>query len=867
MSKSNGSKNLGIVPLHTLLYANTVLLLVFLIGFTLFFYTSTDNIIKESQKGIENLEKTTASFATFSKEVEQILSADLLQVFFLIEQLHDFRELRNSFTQAFANGKFTDQEKVESQLEAIKQKMKSQEKYWQRDNTRPFFEKLDKMVEKFEKNILKATIVSTSAHVLALINENNQTFSQYVDVNKDIMSKLKKNDAAIINEKITLLNQFNNKAAAITSQARNENKLLDSFRNTGLVAALILFILASLIQGSLIYGLSKRLRVLKELTVNMSRGDLFFPKISYPKDVFGAIFDETKNLFNNMTKRAEIADKISEGDLTVEVDILSSNDRLGYALEAMLVSLKTKEELANKIASGSLDVKVNHVSENDALGKSLEKMLSSLKTKSKMINDSFKALHSQHLKTKEILESIDEGLVVVDSDLRIASDYSRATKDILGVSSISGERIDDLFFPVENISKDNQKKRNEFFEVISCAFELFIPSQFNELVDNFPKNFDYFRDGPENPPIKIAFNLVPIISANDEMDHILVTFTDITRLEELEDNVGYTNRSILEAVGQLRDTMSNPKDFAALDMSVRELLPLAQQVTTQLKTLSRSNVRDIFRKVHTIKGGVRTFEIDYLNNFAHEAETLLTYFSDNDEALDSSDLQGLNQKARYLLEGLKSLHDLCDLLIEGNQGEFHLPEKKWQAFLFKLERSISSIAENLGKKVQVEIKSDWVLQNDDFRMTNIILTHLLRNAVDHGIELPIERQAEGKDAAGHISVSIEVKNSMVYLKVFDDGQGIRIEKLKERVPDAPSNGEFSSESIIKIISADSFSTKDSVSFLSGRGIGMNAVKQSVEELSGYLKLIKTGKQGTVFEVSWPLQSEALAIESSPRKAS
>ncbi len=142
------------------------------------------------------------------------------------------------------------------------------------------------------------------------------------------------------------------------------------------------------------------------------------------------------------------------------------------------------------------------------------------------------------------------------------------------------------------------------------------------------------------------------------------------------------------------------------------------------------------------------------------------------------------------------------------------------------------------------------------------LTHLIRNAFDHGIETPRERIAMGKAEIGEITLSAAIVSNQVKITVADDGNGININKVRQRAIELgliAADATLSREEILDYIFAPGFSTADSVSDLSGRGLGLDIVKSQIEQQRGSLRIeTKTGK-GTQFIIRIPLTLNILSI--------
>jgi two-component system chemotaxis sensor kinase CheA len=166
-------------------------------------------------------------------------------------------------------------------------------------------------------------------------------------------------------------------------------------------------------------------------------------------------------------------------------------------------------------------------------------------------------------------------------------------------------------------------------------------------------------------------------------------------------------------------------------------------------------------------------------------------------------------------------------------------------------RPIRELASELGKRVQVEFfGADTELDRALVDLVYEPLLHLLRNAVDHGLEPPAERQAAGKPQEGKIRVRAFHQGSQIVIQVSDDGRGIDPDKIRAKVERAR---EMSDQEALELIFQPGFSTADQVTMISGRGVGLSAVKSFVEGLRGELSLSSQPGLGTTFELRLPIR--------------
>lgn len=135
------------------------------------------------------------------------------------------------------------------------------------------------------------------------------------------------------------------------------------------------------------------------------------------------------------------------------------------------------------------------------------------------------------------------------------------------------------------------------------------------------------------------------------------------------------------------------------------------------------------------------------------------------------------------------------------------------------------------------------------------LTHMIRNAVDHGLETPDERRAAGKPAEGVVRLSAEQKGGRIIVRVGDDGRGINRAKVREKAIERgiiSAEAQLTNEEIDGLICAPGFSTAETISNISGRGVGMDVVRSNVEAMGGRVEIASVPGQGTTFTMSLPL---------------
>ncbi|NPV88224.1 chemotaxis protein CheA [Coprothermobacteraceae bacterium] len=181
------------------------------------------------------------------------------------------------------------------------------------------------------------------------------------------------------------------------------------------------------------------------------------------------------------------------------------------------------------------------------------------------------------------------------------------------------------------------------------------------------------------------------------------------------------------------------------------------------------------------------------------------------------------------------------------------------SFVFeRFPRMVRDLAKELGKEVRFTMQgADTEIDRGIIERLADPLVHLLRNAIDHGIELPEERVKSGKDAVGNLTLAAYHEGNSVYIVVEDDGRGIDLNKVVERAVErgltTPEQASLlSRDEILSFLFTPGFSTADRVTEVSGRGVGMDVVKKVVEELGGSVQIRSTLGKGTTVTMRLPL---------------
>jgi two-component system chemotaxis sensor kinase CheA len=173
----------------------------------------------------------------------------------------------------------------------------------------------------------------------------------------------------------------------------------------------------------------------------------------------------------------------------------------------------------------------------------------------------------------------------------------------------------------------------------------------------------------------------------------------------------------------------------------------------------------------------------------------------------------------------------------------------------RFPRLVRDLASKLGKQVELtQMGSSTELDKSLIERIIDPLTHLVRNSLDHGIELPEARMAAGKSAVGNLVLSAEHQGGNICIEVTDDGAGLNRERILAKAisQGMAVNENMTDDEVGMLIFAPGFSTAEQVTDVSGRGVGMDVVKRNIQEMGGHVEIQSRQGQGTTIRILLPL---------------
>jgi two-component system, chemotaxis family, sensor kinase CheA len=372
-------------------------------------------------------------------------------------------------------------------------------------------------------------------------------------------------------------------------------------------------------------------------------------------------------------------------------------------------------------------------------------------------------------------------------------------------------------------------------------------------MDQLPKRLQ--REGQQ---FSLAYHPVLL---DGQLQRVVIVMTDIT------------------AEVERQRVLAEQHEFAALvDQFVRDRRAFrgfwseASRLVAKILEPEQPSPELLRRYVHTLKGNARFFGLSRVASSCHELESAMA--ERGEYQLSARERASLHEIWESLRQRIEPLMQGATLFIEVSQDEYQglldavrakkpfaqLEElvrgMRREAVGARLERAKSMLEDTsakLGKTApQVEIR------HDDLRLPPgpwapfwSILSHVLNNAVDHGVESDDERRSAGKPLPARVGLSARVREGEVVIEVTDDGRGIDWERVRELAAQRglPSKSQRELE---QALFSDGFSLKYHVSETSGRGVGLAAVKNVVTAMGGRIELESTQKVGTTWRFHFPL---------------
>lgn len=511
------------------------------------------------------------------------------------------------------------------------------------------------------------------------------------------------------------------------------------------------------------------------------------------------------------------------------------------------------------------------------------------------------------LEAEELVQSISDNLKLLENDsnnrealleIRRNAHTLKGSAGIVGLKQLSevAHRVEDL---LDYVAENNIEANEKIFILLLVSTDCFsalangeksshLAQKITRLYEDFDKAFALLRktgiaDADISEP-ELKHETVAAMPSQDETienstqtvlnQHRPVVRVALEKLDDLVKIVGglVISRSVFEQrlaeleqqIGEInnstrrlqRSTSKLETDFEAnmLNGQTTQSVAGRRSPVGGRRSAGSRGYDTHFPSVIGDSGSFDTLELDSYTDFHQTMRELVETTSDTSAI--NTELDNLRSNLEILFENQRHLiEDMQDKLLRLRLVSF-------SSLSVRLQRTVRVTCDEEGKLADLSIEGEN-LEVDTQILDSLIepLLHLLRNAVAHGIEPPETRRLLGKSETGKIKVRVKSEGTHIVLKISDDGRGIFADGLKEK---AVQNGFITQEQANRMSVEEAFSliflagltTTGKISQISGRGVGMNIVKQSIERQQGTISIASETQQGTIFTLRLPM---ALAV--------
>jgi two-component system, chemotaxis family, sensor kinase CheA len=466
--------------------------------------------------------------------------------------------------------------------------------------------------------------------------------------------------------------------------------------------------------------------------------------------------------------------------------------------------------------------------------------------------------------TTEILATVNEGLLLIDAQLAIGEQHSAKLKEILGQELIAGSSFAVLLSSIIN-AKDAETA-SSFIEL------LFDPKVKEKLIGDLnPLNLVEVNIAQASGSYLtkyLCFNFARAYHASN-ISHVLVTIQDITEQVKLERALAESKKSNEEQFEMLTSLLhTHPsllKEFIGNCYSCFNRINNSLRQPAKSLLALQDKITSIFKEIHNFKGESSALNLTNFENSAHLIEDTLADLRSK-KNLNGNDFLRLTVQLETLINYTKQVENLIEKLGQfsiisntqkgSNKIELSQDISTWS----QLDTYVQSLAERNGKQVQLVTSGlqDLTLHKHYQQQLKEICLQLLRNAVVHGIETPLERELSQKSPQGRIDLRIaKISAVELELSVMDDGQGLDYERIRQT---ALESGQWqsheleswSNKQLLSLIFNSGFSTATQLTKDAGRGVGMEAVMNRVQEHRGKITVSSRPSHHCRFVLRMPI---------------
>ena len=427
---------------------------------------------------------------------------------------------------------------------------------------------------------------------------------------------------------------------------------------------------------------------------------------------------------------------------------------------------------------------------------------------------------------RSIFRAIELGIMVILPDRRVHDEYSKHLETIFGTHAIAGLDAVELLFTNANMTPESKNITKHALDSVLGEADF----TFSLNSPHFPREILRRRAAGTLQILELQWS--PEVDDEGTITKVLVVIRDATSHRQLVQEANQ-RRLDLVMIGELLTSEPSAllRFFAFAAMQLKQMQELATAATGSSKS---EGLERLFILVHTLKGLSRMHRLSSLTDVVHEAEDLLVRVRDHGASWQPTQLL---QRIEPIATTLQAYEAINRITLKRTQAVPQAGGPSAIATIAAWFAAVPAIAQDADKpEPQLSIHTAYLNISEEVSdLMAAVLSHLIHNAIDHGIELPADRTLKGKNPNGTICFSVAEHGANLVMRFSDDGIGLNLALMRQRAVERQllaASSELSAEATAELMFLPGYTTKSAVTQLSGRGVGMGAVRALIEDHGG-----------------------------------
>ena len=488
--------------------------------------------------------------------------------------------------------------------------------------------------------------------------------------------------------------------------------------------------------------------------------------------------------------------------------------------------------------------------------------------------------------------------IAEDFDLGTIKEEVAASMELVGIDTIQHAKLERFLDIVGLIKDEDTSKLNDFFQTLNIG-EAYVSqtesisgneSESEEISEEVSDNEESTSVSFESSKTEINEHVqstlqniyeqqkkaIEYIETNDDLLRIIVILEktrkyipDMPELSSLDDVKAFlavqlgeevptkeeTETVVVQEKVKVTEVQETQTETAKVEVVKEKITPVAVKAKSKVKVQPKEEKQKaVVGK--TVK--VEQESIDSLMNVVGEllvAKNSLPYLADNVVSMTHEQIK------REIMDKYIFINRLSEQLQDLIMGMRMLPI----SYVFdRYPKLVRDIAKTLSKKVKLEMEGgDTKLDKNMIEMLADPMIHIMRNSLDHGIEMPDIREQKGKNPVGLVTLNAYAQSDRIIIEIVDDGAGINVERVASKVLEKglmtiEQIDALTEKEMAELVLLPGLSTAETITEFSGRGVGMDVVKKSIESFGGSIGITTKANEGTVITLAIPM---SLAVTS------